>query len=83
MKPEKDMSPSELLRWRELEGSGELAQSRRFRDASCGTCVFWDKHKPHVPTRGSCRKRVPDFCGWPITAQQDWCGSWERDYDQE
>jgi hypothetical protein len=81
VKSEKDMSPSELLRWRELEGSGELAQSRRFRDASCRTCVFWDEFRCHrnSPHRNS-PQGVREY--WPTVEENDWCGSWERDYDE-
>jgi hypothetical protein len=39
--------------------------------------VFWDEFRCHRNSPQGVREY------WPTVEENDWCGSWERDYDQE
>ncbi len=40
---------------------------------TCSTCRFWDEFQPD---RGNCRRKSPgETVLWPVTASDDWCGS--------
>ncbi|SOD89099.1 hypothetical protein [Caenispirillum bisanense] len=42
-------------------------------DATCGTCVYWAEQVLQ------CRNQPPTMDhGWPLSAEDDWCGCWEK-----
>lgn len=47
-----------------------------FEYGTCSACKWWDRHVSGVRSLGTCRIRPPEYQGFPVTNEDEWCGEY-------